>query len=128
MNVDVLVDTHLLVWFLQGDERGRAAIEPLAGDATSTVSFSSMSLAEMAVKHAVGKLDLDVGRARSTMLAHGMLELPFTGSHAEQLAALPLHHRDPFDRMLIAQAMSEEMQIVTVDRAFEAYEVAIHRP
>ena len=87
-----------------------------------------MSLVEIAVKHSIGKLGVPASEARSRMRATGALELPFTGSHAEQLAALPLHHRDPFDRMLIAQAMSEEMQIVTVDRAFEAYEVAIHRP
>lgn len=124
MSIDLLIDTSHLIWFLTSDPRAGAARDALRDDA-STVTVSAVSLSEIAIKATTGKLHGDVGSIRAHALEHGFLELSWNGGHAEALAELPLHHRDPFDRMLIAQAQVEGMTIATSDRAFDAYDVAL---
>jgi len=87
----------------------------------NVLELSSISLAEIAIKAAVHKLDFtenDVGRALGDL---GVRILPYGGSHAFRLFGLPRHHRDPFDRQLIAQALYEEIPIVTPDQTFGLY-------
>jgi PIN domain nuclease of toxin-antitoxin system len=122
MSVDLLIDTHALIWYALGDERWTQLAGPVLEDDASTVSISSISWSEIAIKRALGRLDMDIPRVRAATQRSGFLELDFTADHAESLALLPMHHRDPFDRMLIAQALAEEMAIATVDRAFAAYD------
>lgn len=124
MNVDLLLDTNMAIWFVRGDARARPVRDALESS-SSTVAFSSVSLAELAIKHPVGKLPLGPGQIRHALLDHDIPELAFTGDHAEALALLPLHHRDPFDRMLIAQARAEEFTIATHDREFARYDVPL---
>jgi PIN domain nuclease of toxin-antitoxin system len=121
MSMDLLLDTDMLLWLVRGDQRAEPAVLASEDDA-STVTISAVSYVEVAVKHAIGKLPdrvVDVRRAANSI---GVLELPFTASHAEMMATLPLHHRDPFDRMLIAQALSEDYVLVSSDRAFAPYD------
>ena len=122
----VLLDTHALVWSLRDparlSERARTVIE----DPESVVVASVVSLWEIVTKITVGKMDL--GQDVSAWLAdEGISELPVTGDHVRALAELPLHHPDPFDRMLVAQARHEGLTLVTADRRLEAYSVAVMR-
>ena len=124
MSVDLLLDTHMALWFVQGDPRALRVRDALADDA-STLTFSAVSVAEIAIKHSIQKQPDAPGMIRRALLDHGIAELAFTGDHAEALARLPLHHRDPFDRMLIAQAQAEEYTIATHDRDFRHYDVPL---
>jgi PIN domain nuclease of toxin-antitoxin system len=121
MNEDLLLDTSFLVWLVAGDERA-AWLQQVTEDSSSTLHVSSVVLTEIAIKHALGTLPVTVAGARAAARALEMMELPFTGAHAEQLALLPSHHRDPFDRMLVAQAQAEELQLVTADRLLDRYD------
>lgn len=86
--------------------------------------FSAVSIAEIAIKASLGKLDAPTGTA-DTLLAGGFTELPFRSAHAEALRELPWHHRDPFDRMLIAQARCEGLVLATVEQHAPAYGIAL---
>jgi PIN domain nuclease of toxin-antitoxin system len=120
----LLVDSHVLLWHVLDDARLRpvptAAIE--AGDAE--VFVSTASLWEIAIKAAIGKLETpdDLPQRVNDL---GFEFLPVTAEHAWHVRSLPLHHRDPFDRLLIAQAQIEHLPIVTADPAFEAYDVGV---
>ena len=129
MNQDLLLDTQVLVWMADDDSRWHQAIGDALTDSGSTVSISAVAWMEIAIKNRLGKLDIPIAPLRRRLLATDYIELPITGNHAEQLELLPLQHRDPFDRMLNAQAISEEMTIVTTDSEFRQYEgLRIHTP
>jgi len=118
--VTLLLDTHVLVWLLEGVRLGvqaRSAI--LAGE----VHVSSISVWEIAIKSAAGRLD--VPAVESLLETDDFPELAFTSAHGRAAGALPQHHRDPFDRALIAQARIEGLVLVTADRAMRAYDVAL---
>ncbi|MHC1558601.1 type II toxin-antitoxin system VapC family toxin [Actinomycetospora sp. C-140] len=122
----LLLDTHTVLWSLGrpgrvGDE-ARAALT----DSTSEMVVSVVSLWEIAIKTSIGKLrvDLDV---EETVAGLGISVLDVRAEHARAVADLPLHHRDPFDRMLVAQARQEGLTLVTADRRLEAYSVAVLR-
>jgi PIN domain nuclease of toxin-antitoxin system len=121
MSVDLLLDTSYVIWFFGGHQRGEV-VRDLLEDPTSTVTVSAVTWSEVAIKHSIGKLQGDVTALRAAAREYGVLEIDWTGNHAESLAQLPLHHRDPFDRMLIAQALAEGLTIATVDPAFAAYD------
>ncbi len=88
------------------------------------VCVSAVTAAEISIKSSLGKLRF--GRTvEEAIVAYGFIELPFTVRHGDRVAHLPLHHRDPFDRMLIAQAVEEGLTILTSDRVFERYQVAV---
>lgn len=123
MTVRYLIDTHILLWDLMDDPRLSAAhSDILLGDAAKFVSIAT--LWEIAVKAAVGKLRMP-NRLLRTLDESDVQLLGISPQHALHCATLPLHHGDPFDRMLIAQALLEEMTILTVDRHFAAYGVTL---
>jgi PIN domain nuclease of toxin-antitoxin system len=93
-------------------------------DPAVSVYFSAASIWEMAIKEALGKLKVPEGLV-STMEGRGFLELPVISRHAMVAGALPPHHGDPFDRMLVAQAQSEDMVLVTNDSRIAAYDVPV---
>jgi PIN domain nuclease of toxin-antitoxin system len=124
----VLVDTHTFIWDLEANPRSsRKAIEMLRSDSSELV-FSLVSLWEIAIKIKIGKLNTvgsSVGYIREEMDAYGMELLPIRYEHILQLEALPAHHSDPFDRLLIAQAIAESLPILTDDAKFRLYPVKL---
>ena len=119
----LLLDTHAILWWVRDDRRlGREARRAIAG--ADTVWVSTVSGWELSLK--IGKGQLRIAESlRVTMVADRFTELPLTLRHTEELERLPVHHRDPHDRLLIAQARVESATIVTHDRAFEAYGVPV---
>lgn len=114
------MDTHILLWVLEGSPRIQRVSHRLL-DQDNRVYFSVASLWEIAIKSALGKLDANVTEIREAAKSSGFEELPVLGIHVEWLPKLPLHHRDPFDRLLVAQAQSEPMQLITVDSTVALY-------
>jgi PIN domain nuclease of toxin-antitoxin system len=120
----LLLDSHALLWFCEGNASlsapARAALESPANE-----TFVSHATAwEVAIKVRLGKLDLLVPYDElfpGTLLANGFRSLPTDFRHYRELLTLPLHHRDPFDRLLIAQAMVERMTLVSCDQHLQAY-------
>ena len=123
--MSLLLDTHALLWWLADDPLEPAARARIA-DPGELVRVSAVSLWEIAIKRALGKLEAEASLV-SQVRDGGFEPLPITGDHGERAGALPLHHRDPFDRMLVAQAQAESLTLVTRDRAFDAYEVELLR-
>jgi PIN domain nuclease of toxin-antitoxin system len=120
-----LLDTHALLWWVDDDPRLSAVARETIASAERVV-VSDVSLWELVVKSSIGKLELDPEPGtwfeRHTA-ASRFGELPISRTHLRLLTSLPLHHRDPFDRLLIAQAIVEDLTIVTPDAAFENYPV-----
>ncbi len=121
----LLLDTHALLWWLTDSDLASAARARIA-DPDELVLVSAVALWEMAIKRAVGKLEVD-GPMIDQLTENGFGPLPISWEHAQRAGALPLHHRDPFDRMLVAQAQAESLTLVTRDPAFDAYEVELLR-
>jgi PIN domain nuclease of toxin-antitoxin system len=119
--VNLLLDTHVVLWWQRDDRRlGRAARRAIAR--ADVVWVSAVSGWEVAIKTALGRLRLD---EPFSVLIHAddFTELPVTLAHSTRLAALAPHHADPFDRMIVAQALVERATLVSHDRALEPYGV-----
>ncbi|MCC6523758.1 MAG: type II toxin-antitoxin system VapC family toxin [Polyangiaceae bacterium] len=124
--MQLLLDTHAFLWFVSGDPalsaRARRAIEAPA----STRSVSIATLWEIAIKVSIGKIALALPLAELVQvgaLDNEMSLVPIAREHAIAVASLPLHHRDPIDRLLVAQALAEGLVLVSRDEAFDAYGV-----
>jgi PIN domain nuclease of toxin-antitoxin system len=124
--VRVLLDTHAFIWWVDGDaalsRRARATI----ADAGNECLFSIASAWEMAIKIGLGKLTGRGQIARDVpeqLAASGISLLPIELGHVARVAGLPFHHRDPFDRLLAAQSLAEEIPIVSADAVFRRYGV-----
>lgn len=120
----LLLDTHAFLWWRMNDPRVETVRRSIA--AAQTVFVSSASAWEAAIKQALGKLRLEDAFA-AMVHGSGFTQLAVTFAHAERLSKLPRHHRDPFDRMLIAQAQTERAMLVTHDPQFERYDVPLLR-
>lgn len=119
----LLLDTHVVLWHLQGS----LAVSPAAREAierSADLLFSVVSFAEIGVKAAVGKLSVPRD-LRDRMLQSGVQVLGLDPDHGLAVADLPMHHRDPFDRLLITQARSEHLTIITADPRIAAYDVPV---
>jgi PIN domain nuclease of toxin-antitoxin system len=118
--VNLLLDTHVLIWWDEGRRLSGAARRAI--EAADSVYVSAASAWEVAIKIGLGRLR----PARTVEEAadeSGFLELPITFRHAQRVSGLPAHHRDPFDRLLVAQAEVEGLTLVTRDPVFERYAV-----
>jgi PIN domain nuclease of toxin-antitoxin system len=120
--VNLLLDTHALLWWMADDPRLDASAREAIADAGNSVHVSAVTLWEMAIKHGLGKLSLPED-FDEVLAAQGFHELPVRWEHARQNRALPWLHRDPFDRMLVAQAQVEQLTLVTTDREIRKYAV-----
>lgn len=118
----LLLDTHTLLWWLADDPRLGAEARRLIKDARNEAHVSAASGWEIAIKRALGKLEAP-GNLDAIVEEGGFRKLAITFFHGEQAGALPPLHRDPFDRMLIAQAQAEGLEIVTADGRIGAYGV-----
>ena len=118
-----LLDTHLLLWAAGPLHRLSVQARQLIDDPNNELLFSSASLWEIAIKRARGRDDfqVDVRLLRRGLLDNGYRELPVTGQHAVAIDGLPSLHKDPFDRMLIAQSMVEGVTLLTADRQVAQY-------
>ena len=118
-----LVDTQLLLWNVYGSRKLPARVGRLFRDGRHQFFYSAASLWEIAVKAGRGREDFvaDVGAIRETLDSNGFHELPVAAQHAVAVAQLPAIHGDPFDRMLVAQAITEPMALITTDERLAAY-------
>lgn len=121
----LLLDTHALIWALAAPDElvppARRALE----EPSNTILVSPASLYEISLKVALGKLPQPAADLLSSIEAVGFAELPVRTAHASLAGRLPFHHRDPFDRLLIAQAMLEDLTVVTRDHQFGLYDLPV---
>ena len=120
----LLLDTHVLIWYLADDSKLPSAIRDLIVDPHNQVFVSAATVWEIAIKKAIGKLD-SPDNLPEVLIACRFEVLPINIFHALQAGALPRHHDDPFDRMLVAQAMLEDLTFATRDSKISAYGVSI---
>ena len=120
----LLLDAHALLWWLADDASLDRQAFGAIQDPLNDVLVSAATIWEIAIKRALGKLEAPAGIVEAADLA-GIDIVPITGADAQTAGALPAHHRDPFDRMLVAQAARIGAVLVSRDRAFDAYEVAV---
>jgi PIN domain nuclease of toxin-antitoxin system len=126
--VDLLLDTQILLWALGARSRIPPHMREVIESRTNAVYASAASVWEIVIKASLGKLEisgLDLTELPSFIDASGFDELPVVSRHALGVHDLPRHHRDPFDRILIAQARAERLTLASVDPAFRAYEVQL---
>jgi PIN domain nuclease of toxin-antitoxin system len=122
--VKLLLDTHAALWWLSGDPRFGAEAARALTDHTNQVLLSAAVVWEVAIKRSLGKLDAPEDLA-PTLLGAGVLPLSVTLEHAAAVERLPWHHRDPFDRLLIAQALTEGAALVSRDGPLHGYGVQV---
>lgn len=119
----ILLDSHVALWWLEDNdslgERSRKVIEQ-----ADEAFFSAVTPWELGIKRELGKLTTPDGLA-DALVSGGFIPLGISVQHAERAPMLPLHHRDPFDRMLIAQAQLEALTLITADGSFDPYEVEV---
>ena len=121
----LLLDTHALLWWLADDQRLGAKARTRIDDPGNEVLVSHVSLWEIAIKVGIGKLRLDMGDAIAAIGERGLSQLSLAPAHLITLAALERHHRDPFDHMLVAQAIVEGASLVTEDSRMRDYPVIV---
>jgi PIN domain nuclease of toxin-antitoxin system len=119
----LLLDTHILLWALDGSLRLDAGMRNLLEDRANEVLFSAASIWEIAIKVRLGRGDFALRPEAIAQAARetGFTELPVLADTAALVAELPLHHRDPFDRLLVAQAMAGPMRLYTADPVLQPY-------
>ncbi len=119
----LLLDTHVLIWALSEPARLSAETRSLLEDSGNEVFFSAASIWEIAIKARLGRADFNQrsGEVSRNALATGFVELPVLADAARRVETLPLYHRDPFDRLLVAQAMAGPLQLFTADPLLAPY-------
>ncbi|WP_309743291.1 MULTISPECIES: type II toxin-antitoxin system VapC family toxin [unclassified Chamaesiphon] len=119
-----LLDTHTFLWFVMGNPRITAKLRAQIEDNENLVS--TVSIWEIAIKYGIGKLNLEIpfdDFIDRQIIPNGLQILDIKLEHLKLVSALPLHHRDPFDRLLIAQAITEDILLISADRVFSLYPV-----
>jgi PIN domain nuclease of toxin-antitoxin system len=118
----LLLDTHVLLWWMFEHPRLTPDLQSLVADDSNTVLVSSVSAFEVSTKQALGKLEVP-NDIDAQVEASGFTALPLTIQHGLAAGRLPLHHRDPFDRLLVAQAQCDDLTLVTANRKLLAYDI-----
>lgn len=119
-----LIDTHILMWFVENSPKLSNSVRLILENTANTVMVSHVSFWEITIKKSIGKLEFTPTQQtlERKLLAQFIEVLSFETKHCEVLSDLPFHHQDPFDRMLIAQAIAGDFTIITQDRRFKTYE------
>ena len=118
----LLLDTHILLWWLMADRRLPKGLAKALGSPENDIAVSAASLWEIVIKHMLGRIDVDLDELLSSVTSDGFNELPVHFHHTLKLQSLPRRHDDPFDRILIAQSISEGRRLVTTDKSILSYE------
>jgi len=124
--VKLLIDTHALIWFAEDSPRLSRVAKNHFESGENVLHYSIASVWEMAIKHKLGKLELMLpldAEFRQGLVEQGVAEVPVHFEHVLKTMSLPLHHRDPFDRLLVAQALVENCAIVSQDSVLDAYPI-----
>jgi PIN domain nuclease of toxin-antitoxin system len=123
----ILIDTHILIWHLEDDERLSVCHGDVIANAENSIFVSVASLWEIAIKTSRGKLSLSrpIEEVFREIDGSTVSILSIEPRHTLRVASLPFHHRDPFDRLIIAQALTENLSVITVDGDFAAYAVNV---
>jgi len=121
----LLLDTHAYLWWLADDERLGTPWHEAIASPTVTVFVSAVSIWEIAIKAALGRLELGDSDVTAEIAHNGFQELPISAAHASQAGGLPRVHDDPFDRMLVAQAQLEGLTLVSADKRLSGYSVSL---
>jgi PIN domain nuclease of toxin-antitoxin system len=121
--VAALLDTHLILWAAFQPERLSSKASKLLRVRESPLAFRLATIWEVAIKTSLGRPDFSVDphQLHQALLAEGFVELPISASHIVRVASLPWVHRDPFDRLLVAQALEEQMTLLTADKVLKGY-------
>lgn len=119
----LLLDTHVLLWWVENSKKLPTKARTLLSDVNNVAYYSACSIWEIAIKLSTGTYDLlvDPAMLSAALNSGGFIELPILSAHAAKLPELPAHHRDPFDRMLIAQSLVEQLALVTHDKMLTNY-------
>ena len=120
----LLLDTHVLLWWLADDRKLTTAARAIIANGNNEVLVSSASLWEIAIKAALGRIEVELDDLEAAISRNGFRPLSIGFRHALTAGRLPAIHRDPFDRMLIAQAGVDELRVVSHDRVFERYNLS----
>ena len=123
--IRLLIDTHALLWWLIDDPQLTTAARGAIEDPANTPLVSTASVWEVAIKRSLGKLETP-DDLPERITGEGFEWLPVSAEHAWQVRNLPPHHRDPFDRLIVAQAMVDRLPVVTGDAQFDAYGVTTY--
>ena len=126
--MNFLLDTHAFIWFFNGDTQLSDSATRLITDAENKCFLSIASVWEIGIKTSLGKLELrgDLAEMTAFMTAGAIELLPIELRHIQRLQTLPFHHRDPFDRLLIAQALTEGLTLLSRDTVFGQYSVPLY--
>lgn len=119
--MNLLLDTHILLWWLANDPRLPKTAHGLMVDSGNTLHVSVAALWEIALKNGKGKLQINPEEVLSEIEAEGFVILPILAKHVMSLARLAPHHADPFDRIMVAQAMAESMRLLSHDGVLSQY-------
>lgn len=122
----LLIDTHIFIWYILDIQKLSAIVRALIDDEDNKILFSTASVWEMAIKQSIGKLSFYLPfevfiKQQLSLNDFNLLNIKI--NHLAVVATLPFHHRDPFDRLLIAQSLVEKIPILSVDSAFDAYPI-----
>lgn len=125
--MEVLLDTHILIWFINGDDALSEKSKKIISNIDNKCHISIASIWEIAIKLSLGKLSLNGGLTKiSKILKKYEIEiLPIEFSHIEKLLKLEFYHKDPFDRIIISQSLVEKIPIITIDEKFKEYNVDV---
>jgi len=119
--VRLLLDTNVLLWWLSDNRKLGKGARDIIANPRNDVLVSAASVWEVAIKAALGRIEIELDDLESAIASNGFQPLPIGLRHAVRVGGVPAVHRDPFDRMLVAQASVEELRIVSHDRVFERY-------
>jgi len=117
----IIIDTHIFLWLIFETKKIKASHMNYLQDRENTLYLSAMSIAEMMIKKSIGHLEIDFDMLKMIKVM-GLEILDFDGDSALHLGTLPFHHRDPFDRMIISQAISNGYKLMSEDKKFKMYD------
>jgi len=119
--MNIIIDTHIFLWLAADVKKVEARYMHYIADTSNSIYLSSLSIAEIMIKKSIGNLDFDADILK-ILDEMGIEVLDFSASSAVLLGTLPFHHRDPFDRMIISQAITNKYKLISVDRKFKLYD------